>query len=996
MIKITDKISIYDTPEMLEVSGRELSASEIVPFIGGRSDVRITADVLHIDTVIPAPGGVVTVVARMVIGGDGAVIDVSGVNGRDAPKTRKPKPIDTSVPAPNGAKGVAAGGNGGRIALLAQLVEGKIRLLAAGGRGGKGQDGGDAADGKHGLPDDQVNQAGGNGSPAGPIGRAGDSRNSGNGGEVAIFVDQGSEGLEAVVTGGPEVPAAQHGKPGTPGRGGKGGKIVRFVPTDNGPTATPIDDAPKFISYRSRGWERIDTGRREADGQPGSKSPAIKGNPVSGKPGRDGMIFRGEIGAHAVPLSTRGLKLLLINAEMLHLEATTPYENGQEKALAASELAGWIFIISLAVPSIDAADLAGRASSLIHRIAVGLPPEGALGLEVPIRPIDSLLESLKTILESRWRGSGYINELKADTRTEETIRGAIAAIGAEAGTIRTEGEARFRMIDARRNEIVETIDGLSSSYQNVWLQVQKAEGRFRAAATQGNPCAAFLEIVIVVAAVAVTVMSAGSATAAAIAAGGQALAYIEKDKARKEAYDAEVKQLGGLKTELKGYAKDAQALADAAKNLKKILGGDETSPPQDHVKIGMTRKDFNDMISPYRGSAATEEFKREMDKFFSLTETRNSLLLEHDQIIVEAASIRAEIEASQRRLDNLVKKDGAALIDATIDTYEAALWLDLEVGKRVIALLQAANRAYEYLTLGPRSMDFSTTRGDHLEAEFTSLVRATALLQLPEQLNRATTCEVTIDKSSHEEVFLRLQSGEPAYVSLMAEHVAAPQRTRWDERAHSVGIKIAGLKTKRGAPLVFQAKLISCGVAWFVDQTGNQISMRVPRRGVVCDTSTALDLDNVIASRNLLDAIDAVVPTSPFGLWRLEIPGIEKHIGKVTSLTFCFAGTSRIFHNVAAEVDRGRGRQQYLARPSFDAFALASVTAVPAMGDHPAEQVHEGRVEDLREVQAGSPREEAELIRMVEDILYVPDFIRYDNNFPLFDEPLPEAPSSGA
>lgn len=78
-------------------------------------------------------------------------------------------------------------------------------------------------------------------------------------------------------------------------------------------------------------------------------------------------------------------------------------------------------------------------------------------------------------------------------------------------------------------------------------------------------------------------------------------------------------------------------------------------------------------IEPYRGMGATEELKRRMDRFFSLTETRNSLLLEHDQIVIETAAIRAGIESAQKQVDDLVGKDGAELIEASIEAYEAAL-----------------------------------------------------------------------------------------------------------------------------------------------------------------------------------------------------------------------------------------------------------------------------------------------------------------------------------
>lgn len=160
MIKITDSIVIYDTPELLEVSGRELAASDIIPAIGARKIVRIMADKFHLNGKLTVPQGEVTLMARHIIGGDGAEIDVSGINGRDAPDVSKPKPVDPRGPAPHGMNGPEVGGDAGTIVLVALRFDGSCSLIANGGRGSRGQPGGDAADGAHGWPDGVDNKEG--------------------------------------------------------------------------------------------------------------------------------------------------------------------------------------------------------------------------------------------------------------------------------------------------------------------------------------------------------------------------------------------------------------------------------------------------------------------------------------------------------------------------------------------------------------------------------------------------------------------------------------------------------------------------------------------------------------------------------------------------------------------------------------------------------------------------------------------------------------------
>lgn len=975
MIKISDKIVIYDTPELLEICGRELTASEIIPYIGSRKKLRILADRFHLNGVLSVPGGDVLLAARHISSDDGFGIDVNGVNGRDAPASPKPKPATADAPAPNGEDGPELGGNAGKITVFAQRVEGKVGLTANGGRGSKGQPGGNAADGKHGTPDRKKDHRGGPGGSAGPIGIAGMSRNSGNGGTIEYFIEDGAEMLVCSANGGPEVPAATHGKPGLPGKGGKGGKEWKC-----------IDRVGRHEVYtvgilHGGGITCGPTGKFKADGPDGAPSPAIKTSPVAGLAGQDGTVKRGEPFEIGVDIPLRGLRLLMIEAEILHIQAMASDEAAQEAVRSAMQMAGFVFMASMGNAKPSIAEIASRASALMHRILSASPPEGTRGLEVSLTPLPQLLDALKAMLESRWRGSFYIEALKSDTRSEEQVSAAITEIRSQAMSIQSEGDGRLRELAERRDAIIKTIDDLSSNFRIVWKEVQKADEDFRAEVARENPCADFLNVVIAVATVAVTVISAGSAAAGAIAAGSEFLAYIDKDETRKTAYEAEIKKAGGLKTRLDGYAKGAQDLADNAARLKEFLGGDALTPPEDHVRVAMTREDFNKMIEPYRGMDATEELKSRMDRFFSLTETRNSLLLEHDQIVIETASIIARTESAQRQVDDLIGKEGAALIDTSIDAYEAAMWIDLEAGKRLMGMLQTANKSYEYLALHPRPMKLTTTRGDNLEDEFRMLVSDVALRLRPDELHRDAICEITISKATHPETFAALAKDGNAVVSLMPEHVPPAQKDRWDERAYSVGVKISGIKVSSRNAVALRGNMVSCGIAWFRKRDGEPVSMRIPMRDAVdVAVSTTLDLDEVRASRNLIGTEIYTVDASPYGLWRISIPGIDTLMkdknGKIDakileriSLTFCFVGTTRISHKYAALIDARRADLlPLLSRPKLDPMLLSADV------DETAELVEEEReseVSDLHRICTGSSVEGAMLLRTVEDMLHV-------------------------
>ncbi|MDR6818765.1 hypothetical protein J2X76_003947 [Neorhizobium sp. 2083] len=946
MITISENTVVFDTPDFLEVSGRVLSASEINQAIGGRKQISITADTLHLNAPLIAPGANVHIVARIVYGGDQAEVNVNGADGTSASSTAKPKPVDPNAPPPDGASGTDAA-SGGSIGFVAHNVIGRLTLRAAGGRGGSGQPGGEGADGAHGWPHDIDGEVGGNGGASGTPGKGGDSGNSGNGGAILAFVDQGRDNLSVEVTGGLEVAEAANGTPGQPGGAGRGGRI-KHCEEDLTPDPGVTNNRGIYARPMTCYW----TENRHPNGLGGVQT-VIAAKARKGKAGEQGRVIDAFPAQHTVPLSYRGLRLLTIEAETLHIKG---------KLAEAVELAGWLFVLCTAAGPGRTDDIALRCAALIWRIAVGAPPAGIQGLYAPLTPFEVLLGRIENMLASRSRANGYADDLKQDYRNEVAIRKTVNATIAVGGRIITDAESKLKEIVKRRNTIVQTIDTISGAYWDVWLEVQQADKDFREEVSRKNPCGNFLNAVILVATVAVTVISAGSATAAVVAAGAEVLKAVKKDEKSQAAFDKVIEESGGVKSRLAGYAKDVGELIAQAERLKEFLGGDEMTPPQDLVRVGMSREDFDKMVQPYRGLASTERLRGLMDKFFSMTETRNNLLLEHDHLVVEAASIKAQAAAAKRQLDELVRTDGAALLANSIDAYESALWADLETGKVLMAALVSANLAYEHMTLTNRQIDLSSVRGDHLENQYIALrgenFRPTIQAAKTESM-------IVITDKSHPEVFKALKTGE-AVVSLMPEHVAGPQKRRWDERAHSVGIQIAGISAKKGTRIELSATMINCGVSWFKRQGGVLFSIPVPSRGAAVTASTALDLDVVRNSNNLNDAIETTVDVSPFGLWRLRIDGIQQHLKSITSLTFFFIGTSRIAPEVAGLIDVERAAlTEMLNRPQTSLLGTGASTSIDT------DEAFVSTSHDPLLVRPQSPREQSALIRSAEDITYV-------------------------
>lgn len=481
-----------------------------------------------------------------------------------------------------------------------------------------------------------------------------------------------------------------------------------------------------------------------------------------------------------------------------------------------------------------------------------------------------------------------------------------------------------------------------------------------------NPCASFLNVVIAVSMVAVTVATGGATAASIVAGGAEAFQWLSKNEKAKKELGEVIADANQIKTRLEGYAKDAQGVADAAARAKDFLGGDEQKPPSDQVKVSMSREDFNRMIEPYKNMAQAQYLRALMEKFFSMTETRNSLLLEHTQLIVELTTIRSEIATAQRHRDELERLQGSALLARIGDVYEAALWADLEVGRRHLAALAEANSAFVYEWRRDRVVDLSSTRADHIENQYSAMLDDRR--RIPEDNSLAAVCEFTLDPVSHREVFDQLRK-DRAQLSLMPGHVDRVHSNRWDERAFSVGIRLvfpADYLPKQAIETT--AMLTSMGLSWFKDENAQVVAMKVPRRGARFTARRTLDMDLVHEERNLMDARADIVEIAPYGVWSLHLPGISEHIKHLQKIHIVFAGTARYSAEMRVSLRR------------FGDVLLADKdTRVLAFDKKPEEAVESALPLALiaRKNLSASPHgpriREAMQLRMIEDAIYDPE-----------------------
>lgn len=192
-------------------------------------DVVVHADVIRVRGRIELPGRSIELVARTVVGTDGASIDVSGKDAAEhLSALRGTDGQFLGGPGQCGAEG-APGGSAGAIAIRAGKVLGSLTLLANGGRGGRGQDGGIGAPGANGTNGGDE-QSGGTGGTGGAAGAGGAGGRGGDSGRVSVAtlerIDEGALTISARPGAGGAPGVA--GRPGSGGAGGPGGDHYEY------------------------------------------------------------------------------------------------------------------------------------------------------------------------------------------------------------------------------------------------------------------------------------------------------------------------------------------------------------------------------------------------------------------------------------------------------------------------------------------------------------------------------------------------------------------------------------------------------------------------------------------------------------------------------------------------------------------------------------------------------------------------------------------------
>ena len=269
-------------------------------------DLIVYGDNITINSALSLPGQTLTIIARTVTLGDGASIDLSGLDATNPWQNKatngNPGASSSAPDATDGSKGAtgAAGANGGQLVIVAETISGTMQFTSNGGAGAPGQGGGDGGTGLNGAdgaayevdPNNIGNDPehrhmwqillhdglpGATGGRAGAGGAGGKGGAGGNGGAVNVGYDVGPPpNITCTCEAGA---GGAGGAGGQPGQGGKGGELGDLY-TDHGGAMPPmintgIRGKPPRTGKLARLRQQVLPARRELTVTPARPAPSL-------------------------------------------------------------------------------------------------------------------------------------------------------------------------------------------------------------------------------------------------------------------------------------------------------------------------------------------------------------------------------------------------------------------------------------------------------------------------------------------------------------------------------------------------------------------------------------------------------------------------------------------------------------------------------------------------------------------------------------------------
>jgi hypothetical protein len=835
------------------------------------SDLVVYADTVTIADALAFPGQFVKIVARRIVGGAEASIDVSGA-APDNTSIVKPDPqVSPGADGTNGADGIM-GNSAGEIQLFSRMISGPLSLIARGGDGRNGQPGGDARNGADAGDDNRTwcndrslaltgrdGQSGGNG------GMGGYGGVGGNGGSLRIYAARALEpGTVTTV-----VSAGAGAVGGAGGSGGGGGRAG----------AGPMPGRVHVMRSREDTQEIcVDEPGRRLIGTAGS--PGRDGNGYNTIHARGGYDGNADIGA--LTAGTSGFDLLFPQV-LLELHAAELAYLNREFA-GAQEVLTWLAFALDAMTglasdaSVVAADeltaVRQRIDKLLAQIIAGID---YFGNPYDFVPLVSVL-SFKTLLAQTLLPNAKTLEETFDTFST-TAKGTAARLKA-LDDARAAATAVLTALSAEQKELVKEADRLNAVITDLGndLDHQRAAlfglGPIFENAVKSHGLGCTLSECIIFAS---AVIALASGTVAALGAVSH--------------------EIGDLVTHAETYARivhnveivenSAPQISAALDTLRRLQSNPGVDP--NALKIGMTIKDFDAAMEPYLEIPEALQYRDAMHLFTGTAQTLNAKLLEFTGVTTRLSQLADLLRQKKGELERLTTQRTLS-VDPDTAAYASFVQTMLVSAKAcIIRTIYWRQRAFMYWSLDetpfPAIGDFRVAEldtaasriEDRIVAIAGSIGRGTENLPTREVVLTAAALPFAFDVFARTGILrFAIPTDHPAFIGQALTKVRA------------VALSIAGLRgvqSSASKPAEAVVELVHHGNTRIRDVDGEWHHFaHAPR-----PTLIYLPLESGTSIVESLEGDSEVDVTflrlSPFAIWTIEVRPQENPALDLTGVT---------------------------------------------------------------------------------------------------------------
>lgn len=567
--------------------------------------------------------------------------------------------------------------------------------------------------------------------------------------------------------------------------------------------------------------------------------------------------------------------------EYLH-KAELDYVNQQMEPCV--EKLGWIaqLLDMVSRSSIDTVNpdsfmpIRQKLAALTNSIEQGLDPFGRGRNYVPLTTYSFLRENAERIITHARHIETKHQSLTEELKDQNTAReAAFQAIHDMEATLARQKQ----LVDAEHEAIKDLQNRSNSLYAELeaaWTELNDAADEFKQAITQEAGCG--FEDVLQFGMMVATVVSTGGAGIAMVGAVKTSIDGINKiNQAPSEegtwfemmdsdfkAIAEVVKPAGASINEFKTSYATSKKLIDERFGTDASQEVGPSSPSNDYVKLVAAKEDFDREIQPFLKMDAARRYKQQMDLFVSTAETRNNLILEHDEKLSHALSMWSNMATQRAETSEIL-----ARLDVDFELPEVTNFLGRSLQRikwDLVRTVTSLAKSIEYMSMKPIEVAIDDRSVASIETSLASIdgvhrrvMSEFAQGKIPFQGIEVRLKDILTDKQK--ETLIR---GEVAVFSLSANEPADPFEYRYAVTTRKIGLTFVSDLELKDYKVLFE----HLGRSLVRDRLGNHLVYSHPPVRTMVQIN---ERGHRSGKGGLNENSNDYVGVSPYGPWRIKI-----------------------------------------------------------------------------------------------------------------------------